>query len=120
MSLEKALISLEEQFWKGDSIFYKQNLAENCLMVFPEPVGLLDKEHTIRAISGGQRWAAVDLLEPQVVRLGESAAILTYKAVAEREGESTTYSARTTSSYARENGAWKLAFHQQTPIINGH
>jgi hypothetical protein len=49
------LFEREEQFWKGDAGFYRQHVAEDGLMVFPEPVGILNKEESMTAIEQAAR-----------------------------------------------------------------
>ena len=115
MDLEKQLLDLEEQFWKGSGDFYQRHLTDDSLMVFADPVGVLTRDRTIETISAGPRWVEVGFEEVRVVRLTEDAALLTYKASARREGEESQYSARASSAYVRRGGSWKLAFHQQTP-----
>ena len=114
MNIAGDLIALEEQFWKGDADFYRQRLTAEALMVFPDPVGVLGKEETVASISQAPRWRDVEFTEVRAVMLATDAALLVYRATARRP-EHATYVTRASSVYVRENGAWKLAFHQQTP-----
>ena len=45
----------------------------------------------------------------------DDVAIITYRAAAEREG-SEQYRARVSSGYVKRDGAWRMVFHQQTPL----
>jgi hypothetical protein len=116
MNLEKQLLNIEEKFWKGDSEFYRQNLTDDCLMVLPEPAGILTKEEVVDAIAASRRWAGVAFKESQILQLAVDAAVLIYNATARREGDKSTYSALVSSGYVIRDGVWKLAFHQQTPL----
>jgi hypothetical protein len=78
------LIALEEQFWKGDTDFYRQRLTAEALMVFPDPVGVLGKEETVASISQAPRWRDVELTEVKAVMLATDAALLVYRATAGR------------------------------------
>ena len=114
MNIAGDLIALEEQFWKGDADFYRQRLTAEALMVFPDPVGVLGKEETVASISQAPRWRDVEFTEVRAVMLATDAALLVYRATA-RRAEHATYVTRASSVYVRQDGAWKLAFHQQTP-----
>jgi hypothetical protein len=52
--------------------------------------------------------------DPRVVALNQDSGVVVYAVVAQREGED-PYSAVISSTFVREDGAWRLAFHQQTP-----
>jgi hypothetical protein len=114
-NIEEKLCELEKQYWTGDSEFYENNLTEDSLMVFAEPVGVLTKEQAVETIAGSQRWVKVDFNESRIVLLTDSVAVLTYKSAAQRQGDNTTYRANASSVYVWKGGAWKLALHQQTP-----
>jgi hypothetical protein len=116
MNLQDTLFTLEEQFWKSDVDFYRDNLADAAVMVFPDPTGVLIKDEIFDTLTRHPRWANVQLEEHRVVQLDDGAAVVTYKATAQREGELTRYIARASSAYVRDRDAWKLAFHQQTPL----
>jgi hypothetical protein len=115
MDVERQLLDLEEQFWKGDAEFYRRNLTDDALMVFAEPVGVLTKDQTVQAIAGSPRWVEIGIRDVRMVRLAEDAVIATYKVSARRERGAAPYPALASSAYVNRQGAWKLAFHQQTP-----
>ena len=54
-----------------------------------------------------------ELHEPAVIRLGDRAGIVVYRAVARRGDDSVNLRMSTTYLYA--DGAWHVAAHQQTP-----
>jgi hypothetical protein len=41
MILSNELFDLEKNFWTGNSDFYRQHLADDCMVVFSEMAGLL-------------------------------------------------------------------------------
>lgn len=113
--LREWLLALEESFWYGDGAFYQQHLAADALMVFGDPVGVLDRETTVRSIADSPRWQQVQLEDVRLAALGADAVVLTYRATARRNEDEPEYRARASSAYVHRGGEWLLAFHQQTP-----
>jgi hypothetical protein len=104
---------METQFWKAGKDFYRAHLAQQALMVFPQPIGVLDRTAILASISG-PRWTSVEFSRQHSIRPEPHVAILTY--VAEARGAAATgYRTFAVSVYVLSD-AWKLAFHQQTPI----
>jgi hypothetical protein len=112
MNIAGELIALEEQFWKGDADFYRQRLTAEALMVFLDPIGVLGKEETVASIAHAPRWRDVEFTEVKAVMLATDAALLVYRATARRAGQG-TYVTQASSVYVPQDGAWRLAFHQQ-------
>jgi hypothetical protein len=110
------LFDLEEQFWRGDSNFYRRHLADEAVMIFPDPAGVMIKDEICSSIDESPRWEEVLLEEHRVMELDDHAVVVSYKATAMREGELIPYVARASSAYVRDGAGWKLAFHQQTPL----
>lgn len=118
MTLERTLLELEEAFWReaGNGAFYAANLIEDALMVFPAPFGVMEKPATVNAVDASPAWLRFELQEVRFVDLTDDSAVLVYRAKA-RDASGAAYSAYITSVYVRRDGAWKLAVHQQTPIV---
>jgi hypothetical protein len=119
MSLEQELLAIEEGFWTDpDRVhYYGEHMAGDAVMVFPEPTGILDEAAIIETLEGGSAWAEVRIEDVDFVHLRDSGAILAYRAHARRDGGD-SYSAYAASVYVlQDDGAWRLAFHQQTPIV---
>jgi hypothetical protein len=116
IKLEDHLFSLEEKFWTAGAEYYQHNLAPAAIMIFPDPAGVLVKDEIASSLAGGARWSKVELEEHRLLELSDSAAVVTYKATARRADGKAPYVARASSAYVRDRGAWKLAFHQQTPL----
>ena len=119
MTLRQHLLDLEEQFWKGDTPFYRKNLTDDAFMVFPDPPGVLTREQAVEAIGAAPRWTEIIFGDVRLVRLTDAAVVLTYRASARRAGKEGRYTALTSSAYVRQDDSWKLAFHQQTPSAGG-
>jgi hypothetical protein len=115
MERKPRLQRIEERFWKGDADYYRQHLAEDALLVFAEPVGVLDKDASVQTMSQSPRWKEVTLEAVRILELSASAVLLSYRATAVREGAETPYVTLASSVYVERGGAWLLVFHQQTP-----
>ena len=116
LKLEDHLFSLEEKFWTAGADYYRRNLAYAAIMVFPEPAGVLVKDEIASSVGREPRWSSVALEEHRLLELSDTAAVVTYKATAKRADGGEPYVARASSAYVRDGAAWKLAFHQQTPV----
>ncbi len=121
MTAAQELMQLERAGWEALSTsgeeagrFYAENLAADVLMLLPGGMILDDREAVIESM-GGAPWVSFELTDERVLRLGEGFAVVAYRATAQREGGE-PYSALFNSTYVREDGAWRLALHQQTPI----
>lgn len=110
------LRELEEGFWNaaGNGDFYREHMAPDGFCVLP--VGLLDKEETVLAITAAEPWSEFKLHDVRAIDLGDDEAALCYRAEAIKDDGSAGYSALISSVYTRLAGEWKLALHQQTPI----
>jgi hypothetical protein len=112
--LKRRLLAIEERFWTDGVEYYREQLASECLMLFPG-AGMLTREAIIAGVAGGSRWRNVQIDDAHLVRLGQGSAVFAYRATARREGQAHDYIALVSSVYVEQDGAWKLAFHQQSP-----
>jgi hypothetical protein len=116
------LLDIERKLWTNDAVFYKDHLTEDCLLVFPE-TGVISRDIAVEAIrkenEEGRRWAEVDFEEVGSLLLADDVALLTYRAIARWEHEKSAITSLACSLYVKRSGAWKLAFHQQTPVSKG-
>ena len=110
------VLVLERRFWTeggGDPAFWRTHFASEGLVALS--FGVMDKDQTVDAMGRAQPWRAVEMTDPRVRSLGDHAVLLTYRADAVREDDS-TYAAVVGSVYVRYDGDWQLAFHQQSPV----
>jgi hypothetical protein len=114
------LLDLERAGWEALSAdgetarrFYDQVLAREVLMLLPGGLIIDGRQQAVEAMSGAP-WDAFEMSDERVRRLTDGAEVVAYKATA-RRGEQ-RYEAWCNSTYVRENGAWRLALHQQTPL----
>ncbi len=115
MTVQTDLVAIERRFWTGDSEFYRHNLDDQCLTAFTEMAGVASKDQIADSVASERRWQDLQIDVRGLVEPTDDVAILTYHAAATRQnGE--PYSALVSSGYVKRNGAWKMAFHQQTPL----
>jgi hypothetical protein len=122
MELQNQLLDIETRLWTNDAVFYKNNLIEESLLVFPE-TGAITRDVAVDAIltenTQGRRWAEVQFDDVCDIRLADDAHLLTYRVIARWEHEESKIVALASSVYVKRDATWKLAFHQQTPVQNG-
>jgi len=79
------LIDTERKLWANDAVFYKNNLAEDCLLVFPE-AGVITRDVAVDPIrmenEEARRWAEVDFNEIRSLNLAHNVALMTYRVTA--------------------------------------
>jgi hypothetical protein len=121
MEPAERLLQLEREGWEALSTsgeaagrFYAENLAADVLMLLPGGMVLDDRDRVVESMAGSP-WSSFELSDERVLELGEGSAVVAYRATARREGDE-PYTALFNSTYVREDGAWRLAVHQQTPI----
>jgi hypothetical protein len=117
MSVAERLVALEREGWDAlvageGGRYYREHLADAALMAFP--FGVLTREATIEAMESAPSWERYEIADPQVVVLSDDSAIVVYEAVAQRPGEE-PYRAVISTTFVRDGGVWKVAFHQQSP-----
>lgn len=118
MTLAQELLTIEEGFWTAaDRVHYfGEHMAGDAVMVFPEPTGILDEAAIIETLEDASAWSEVRIEDVDLVHLRETGAVLAYRAEARRD-DGDPYSVYAASVYVlQEDGVWRLAFHQQTPI----
>jgi hypothetical protein len=117
MDLEDVLVEVEREGWTALSsgrggAYYREHLTPNAVMAFS--FGVLTREQTIAAMESAPPWSSFEMHDPRVVALTEDSGVVVYSVTAQRDGDA-PYSAVISSTFVRQGGAWKLAFHQQTP-----
>ncbi len=115
MSLQTDLLALERRFWTGDAQFYRHHLDDRCLTAFTAMAKVGTKDEIAATVGPQRRWRDVDIELKGLVEPTDDVAILTYEAAATR-ADGAPYSALVSSGYVKRGDAWKLAFHQHTPL----
>jgi hypothetical protein len=116
--IEATLLALEEQGVRaptsGDAAdFYRQCLTDDALMVVPGFV--VDKQTFLEGIEQEGPWSTFRIDDPRVIELTPSCAVVLYRGTGRRAGQP-EYVALMSSVYVHRGGAWRLAYHQQTPF----
>ena len=118
MTVEDDLMEQERVLWeataRADGDYYRANVADDAVFVFP--FFLMDRSACADAVDASGGWSRFAIEEPRVIRFGSDAGIVVYKATAHRESAADPYVAYMSTAYVRQDGSWKVAFHQQTPI----
>ena len=120
MTTADDLIALEHEAWEALSTsgeaaaeFYGERLARDVVMLLPGDMVIDDRAAVVESMQGAP-WDAYSLGDERVVELSPDAAVVAYRGQARRGGHDDA--ALFSSTYRREDGAWRLAIHQQTPI----
>ena len=108
------LIEMERGFWGGSEDYYRDHVVDQCLLAFPQMAGVQDRESIAKSVKDSVRWRDVRIAPKGQVPLGENAFAFSYEVTATRDGQ--PYRALVSSAYVRDGEAWKLRFHQQTPM----
>lgn len=116
MTDTQQLLEMERKFWTEGESFFRQSVDEECLMAFPQTAGVMSKPEVAATVHRGSRWHDVEIWPRGILEPTKDFVILTYRARAIRaDGE--LYDALVSTGYVKRSGAWKLAFHQQTPMV---
>jgi len=113
MELRDDLVAMEQKLWSGGQAEYRNTLDSDCLVAFTETAGVSSRD-AIASQAQARRWSDVDIDVDGLLQPTDDVAILTYHVHALRE--KTPYDAVVSSGYVRRDGAWKMMFHQQTPL----
>jgi hypothetical protein len=119
MATHEDLLALERAGWKALSVdgdaarFYAEVLARQVLMLLPGGLVIDDRNGAIDATRGAA-WTSFELSDERVHDLTDRSAVVAYRGAARRGDDE--YMALFTSTYVLDDGAWRLAVHQQTPI----
>lgn len=109
------LVELEERFWiegGGSPDFWQTHFADDGVVALP--FGIMDKHETVQAMYGAPPWTRVDMADLRVLALGDSSALVAYRATARRSADQVDFEAVVGSVYRKQDGAWQLVFHQQS------
>jgi hypothetical protein len=115
MSTQDELLTIEKRFWTEGEDYYRDNVDESCLIAFTGMAGVFSNADIAKTARDNNRWHDVNLNPKGIVEPAPGTAILTYEAHAKRaNGE--PYAALVSTGYVKRGGAWKMSFHQQTPL----
>jgi hypothetical protein len=110
---DQRIRQFETDLWVGGEAVYRRSIAEECLMVLPEPPFVLSGEQAMEAVAKTPRWSEVTLEDLRIVRPQEGLIVIAYAVTASRGGE--TFAANCTSTYLRiAHEEWRVVQHQQS------
>lgn len=61
MNDDDAIWTLEHDFWLTGVEHYEHYLDPACLMAFPPPVGVMDRDAVVESLRDAPRWAGVGI-----------------------------------------------------------
>lgn len=112
---EKMFWEMEKGFWTGGAEYFESELAEDAVMILPEPHFILDRAQAIEQIKHTARWTDLKISHKQYRRPADDCRVLVYQVAAHRV-DGTPYKALCTSVYARVKFEFVMICHQQTPV----
>ena len=128
ISLEEAIITLEDQTWRALQVSGKAMLpylSEDCIMFFPlgMKVSTASTPSLIDVMTSEAfiPWKTYRMSHLEVTPIGKDGAVISYKVVASRAASDESedddeFKALISSTWRKEtDGRWLLCFHQQTP-----
>ena len=104
----------ERRFWLEGAPHFRAMMDPGCVMVFPEPVGVLTGEAILDAVDQMPRWSDVAMRATTLSRISGDAVVLAYFAEGTRSGQD-PYRVYCSSTYHRTAEGWRLVQHQHTP-----
>ena len=117
--LPARLLHEEHEGWQAmlagqGGSYYRRSMTRDALMIRPGQV--LTRDQAAASFNGEGPLDSYEIHEPAVIRLGEHAGIVVYRAVARRGDEVSESNMSTTYVFDDNNGGWCVAAHQQTPV----
>ena len=92
--------------------YFQRLMTQDALTIVND--GVYSREGIRKAFETFEPWDDYELLEPAIIRLGDHAGVVVYRAVASRGDDTRQF--RMSTTYLYEGGGWKVAAHQQTPL----
>lgn len=115
------LLALEHDGWDSlcdgtGGTYYGNLMTPDALMVLTNGI-VMNREAVIASLNESPVWKSYEIVDPQVVALGDGASGLVYRAHAQRE-DVEPFVALMVSAYRTVAGKPKLAIYQQTAITH--
>ena len=117
--LPARLLHEEHEGWQArlaghGGSYYRRSMTRDALMIRPGEV--LTRDQAAASFNGAGPLDSYEIHEPAVIRLGEHAGIVVYRAVARRGDDVSESTMSTTYIFDDSNGGWCVAAHQETPV----
>jgi len=99
----------------NDVEFFRQNLTDDALCIFPGADGVYTKAQVVDGMRDHPPYAKFLVEGPTVIDAGATAAVLTARAVIQRVDDPVPRSVVMTNTFVLRDDEWKLAVVQWTP-----
>jgi hypothetical protein len=114
--LPARLLHEENAGWQaildGDGgAYYQREMTDDALMIVPGAV--ITRDEVVAYFDQAAPWESYGIHEPAIIRLGEHAGVVVYRATARRGDVVAELNMSTTYLFA--NGGWRVAARQQSP-----
>lgn len=114
------LLNLEHQGWQSlcnstGAHFYGKTMTSDGVMVLAHGQ-VFDRQAVIDSLNEAPPWRTYEITDERLIALSDDHAILVYTGRAYRDGDEPAFIALMSSVYTRQDGAWRLALYQQTPV----
>lgn len=114
------LRDLEQRGWDAlcrseGATFYGDIMTADGVMVLAGGM-ILDRDAVVASLADAPPWDTYEISDARVIPVGTSAAVLVYRARAERSKQPAPFEARMSSLYRIVDGRPRLALYQQTVI----
>ena len=117
MNLDRELTDIERTLWTNDAEIYGRTFLPEAVLIFPE-IGRIDLEFALNALreesAAGRRWAEVAFSDIRALTVAPDVALLHYGATARWNYKEDAEKVLCATLYVKRDGAWRVAFHQQT------
>ena len=90
---------------------YARSMTRDALMIVEG--SSIGRDEVAASFARTVPWDSYEIHEPAIVRLGDRAGVVAYRAVARRGDD--TVELRMSTTYLYGGGSWHVALHQQTP-----
>ena len=107
--------TIEQRLWTDGVHAWREALDPLCLMVLPEPGGIMRAAVARSSVAAAPRWADVQMRDRILVKPSADLVVIAYRAEARRE-EGAPYRALCGSTYRLADDRWRIVQHQQTPL----
>ena len=101
---------------ENDVEFFRENLTDDAMCIFPGTDGVYDKQQTVAGMKDHPPYAKYLVEDPRVIDAGPTAAVLTARAVIQRVDDATPRSVVMSNTFVLRGDQWKLALVQWTPL----
>jgi hypothetical protein len=101
---------------QNDIDFFRDNLTDDAMCIFPGSDGVYDKQQTLEGMRDHPPYAKYLVEDPRVIDAGPTAAVLTARAVIQRVDDPSPRSVVMSNTFVLRGDQWKLALVQWTPL----